>query len=218
MKPFGVSTPRVFACSLCGCHEPRAGCPKCEERQPTLFSLSPPPIEDADTTTIEEISKKMRDERSLREERLRYFAGLERPIKIGLVGCAKTKRSYETRARHLYVSPLFKATLAYAEAVCDETFVASAFHGLVPVDEFVRPYDRTLRDLPKRERLAWGGRLVDAVASRFTGLPLHLMVFAGVEYTQPIQAAVRGRSWEIEAPLVRLSIGQRLQCFGACEN
>lgn len=198
-------------CSLCRGNEPRAGCPRCEERQPSLFSLPPPEIpDDAETVTVEELAESARVARRLHDERLARLGTLARPIRIGLVGCAKLKRDRALPARELYRSPLFAASLAHAERTCDECFVVSAAHGLLALDDIVQPYDRCLRELRKTEREAWGSRLVGAVSARFGPLPLHLVLLAGLEYARPIQAAARGRGWELEAPLAKQTIGQRL--------
>lgn len=200
-----------FACSLCGCHEARAGCPRCEERQPTLFSLPPPPVpDDAETTTVEALVAEAREREVPHDARLARLKNLRRAVRVGLVACAKTKRDREAPARELYKSGLFTLSLAHAEKRCDETFVVSAAHGLLELDQVVQPYDRTLRDLPKKERLAWGSRLVDAVAGRYGPLALHVLVFAGLDYLEPIEAAARRRAWVLEAPLARKTIGQRL--------
>jgi len=199
-----------LACSLCGCRTPRADCPRCGERQLTLFEKPPPVPNDAETVTIDEIAESARREREVEAARIAKLAGLGRAIRVGLVSCAKTKRESASPCRQLYKSPLFVLSLAHAESACDETYVVSAAHGLLGLDDTVDPYDRVLRDLPKKERLAWGNRIAGSLVSRFPGLSLHLSIFAGLEYAAPIRGASLGHGWIIETPLVRLSIGQRL--------
>jgi hypothetical protein len=199
-----------FACSLCGCKQPRAGCPRCDTRQLTLFDRPPPVPDDAETVTVDEIALAAKKAQEAHAARLARLSALGRPIRIGLVGCAKTKRDAPSPARTLYKSPLFVAALAYAERSCDETFVVSAAHGLLALDETVQPYDRTLRELPKKDRLAWGSRVASAIQACYNSLPLHLVVLAGLEYASPIQAGAFGHAWAFEAPLARKSIGQRL--------
>lgn len=199
-----------FACSLCGCRAPRAGCPRCDARQLTLFDPIPPVPDDAETTTIDEIAAAARRAREFEAARLAKLAALARPVRVGLVGCAKTKRAEASPARHLYKSPLFAAALAHAERSCDETFVVSAAHGLVPLDETLQPYDRSLRELPKKERLAWGSRVADSVRARFPSLPLLVLVLSGLEYAQPILSGAHRYGWGFETPLAKKSIGQRL--------
>lgn len=199
-----------FACSLCGCRTPRADCPRCCERQLTLFERPLPVPDDAETVTLDVIAEAARHEREAEAERISKLAGLGRAIHVGLVSCAKTKRESASPCRQLYKSPLFVLSLAHAESTCDETFVVSAAHGLLQLDDTVAPYDRVLGDLPKKERLAWGSRIAGTLGSRFHGLSLHLSILAGLEYAAPIRGACLGRGWVIETPLARLSIGQRL--------
>lgn len=199
-----------LACSLCGCRTPRADCPRCGERQLTLLEKPPPIPDDAGTVTLDEIAEAARREREVEAARIAKLAGLGRTIRVGLVSCAKTKRESASPCRQLYKSPLFVLSLAHAEGTCDETFVISAAHGLLRLDDPVAPYDRVLGDLPKRERLAWGNRVAGSLASRFCGLSLHISILAGLQYAAPIQRASLGHGWVIETPLARLSIGQRL--------
>lgn len=199
------------ACSLCGCRAPRVDCPRCGGIQLSLFEAPPPPVpDDAETVTIAELAEAGRRERSAHAARLERLRMLGREIRVGLVGCAKVKREHPAKCRDLYRSPLFVASLAHVERTCDESFVVSAAHGLIPLDETVAPYDRTLRDLPKKERLAWGNRIAGAIQAHFERLPLALVVLAGLEYADPIRGAARPRGWTFEAPLARLTIGQRL--------
>lgn len=205
-----------FACRACGCRTPRAGCPRCEARQLSLFDPPAPPVpDDAETVTLEELAAERCRAEAQREARTERLARLARSIRIGLVGCAKTKREEPSPCRELYRSPLFVACLAHAERTCDETFVISAAHGLIPLDRVVPPYDRTLRELPKKERLAWGSRVADSVRARFPRLPLHVLVLSGLEYAAPILSGARRYGWTVETPLARLSIGQRLAWFKA---
>lgn len=203
------------ACSLCGCRAPRADCPRCGAKQLQLFdpnAVSPVP-DDAETVTIDEIASAARRARQLEAERIERLTALARPVRVGLVGCAKTKRAEASPARALYKSPLFALALAHAERACDETYVISAAHGLLPLDETVQPYDRSLRELPKKERLAWGSRVAESVRARFPQLPLHVLVLSGLEYAAPILSGARRYGWTIETPLARRSIGQRLAWF-----
>jgi len=199
-----------LACSLCGCRTPRADCPRCGERQLTLLEKPLPIPDDAETVTLDEIAEAVRREREAEAARIAKLAGLGRTIRVGLVSCVKTKRESASPCRQLYKSPLFVLALAHAEGTCDETFVISAAHGLLRLDDTVAPYDRVLGDLPKRERLAWGNRVAGSLASRFPGLSLHISILAGLGYAAPIQRASLGHSWVIETPLARLSIGLRL--------
>ncbi len=53
-----------------------------------------------------------------------------RAMRIGLVGCVKTKRSTPSLARDLYTSALFTGRRRYVEQSCDRWYVFSARHGV----------------------------------------------------------------------------------------
>jgi hypothetical protein len=212
-NPEACALVRRHACSLCGCRAPRADCPRCAARQLSFFHPVPGVPVDAETVSIDELAAAAKRARSLEDARLDHFRALARPVRVGLVGCAKTKREGPRACRDLYKSPLFVASLAHAETSCDETYVLSAAHGLLALDAIVAPYDRSLRELPKKERLAWGSRAADSLRARFPGLPLRVLVLAGLEYADPFIRGAHRYGWTIETPLARKSIGQRLAWF-----
>lgn len=199
-------------CSICGGKASRADCPRCTSIQLSLFDPnSPLPVpDDAETTTLAELGAAARRSRAVEDARLERLRALARAVRVGLVGCAKTKRAEPSPCRTLYKSPLFAASLAHAESVCDETYVLSATHGLLALDETVAPYDRCLRELSKKERAAWGNRVTESVRLRYPQLALHILVLAGLEYAQPILSGALRYGWTVETPLARKSIGQRL--------
>jgi hypothetical protein len=84
-------------------------------------------------------------------------------MRVGLVGCVKSKQSQAAPARELYVSPLFRGRRAWVERTCDRWFILSAKHGLVEPDRVLAPYDEILMDLPRAVRRAWSAGVVQAL-------------------------------------------------------
>jgi hypothetical protein len=210
----GVHTPKPRVCSLCKSAEPKAGCPQCELTQPSLFSVPMPPLSEEDLAAGEADRRAALAEaeaRARRAEQLRSWASLGRPVRVALVGCAKNKRSEAAPARELYLGPLFRAALAYAELSAEEAYVASAFHGLVALDQVIGPYDRSIDDLKKKERLPWGDRVIGALAARFPGLRPELLILAGAGYHVPLHVAAVMRGWTTVSPLAGLPVGKRLR-------
>ncbi len=203
--------PRV--CSLCGSAEPKPGCPRCGLRQPSLFELPMPPLTADDVAAgdadLEAALTEVLDQKR-RAETLRYWATLERPIKVGLVGCSKTKLSHPQAARHFYTSPLFKAALAYAERATDDVYILSAFHELVVPDGRLEPYDRPMAEMRKRERMAWGERVVDRLALKLPRIRPQLVILAGRDYQLPVQVAAAIRGWTSVTPLAGRAVGERI--------
>lgn len=78
-----------------------------------------------------------------------------------VIGCVKTKADKPMAAAKLYKSDLFKKSFKYAQKTCDRTYILSAQYGLVEVDKIISPYDLTMRDLSKQERLQWSVEVLE---------------------------------------------------------
>lgn len=138
---------------------------------------------------------------------------------IALLGCGKAKLDRAAPARELYTGSLFRASLAACLALdVDATYIVSARHGLVDLDQEIEPYEAHLARQGKREREAWGMRAVESISARH-GLHLRLVVFAGEAYAYPIRRAAYyvgggGRtghsSITVDEPLRGLELGARL--------
>lgn len=76
-------------------------------------------------------------------------------IKIGLVGCSKTKLSTPAPARHLYQGQLFKKSAIYCEMVYDGLIILSAKYGALYPETVVAPYDVTITDMNAKQAQEW---------------------------------------------------------------
>lgn len=131
---------------------------------------------------------------------------------IGLVACSKQKLDRRAPARELYSSRLFRMSLEYAERRCQTVYVASALHGLIALDRVLDPYDFSMDQRTKDERILWGAYLVRNVAERH-GEAFDVLVMAGTLYAWPIIRALHTRiGWrgEISEPMAGMQIGERL--------
>ena len=105
-------------------------------------------------------------------------------MRVGLVGCVKSKRSWAAPARELYRSPLFRGRLAWVERSCDRWFVLSAKHGLVEPDQVLDPYDLTLADLSRASRRTWSSQVVRALEQALGDLSgVAMELHAGMTYS-----------------------------------
>jgi hypothetical protein len=122
----------------------------------------------------------------------------------------KAKRTAVARARDLYTSQLFRALRAYAVAHADAWYILSAKHGLLRPDQIVAPYKRTLKDMPKRDRVAWAERVQRQLLEVLpTGAEVILL--AGVRYREGLVPFLRTRGFSVTVPLEGLGIGKQLQ-------
>lgn len=100
-------------------------------------------------------------------------------MRIGLVGCVKSKRSPPSPAKELYTSPVFTGARRAVESGCNLWFILSAEHGLLDPDTVTEPYDRTLATVSRRRRREWraavlsalGDKLGDSVCTRSRSTP-----------------------------------------------
>jgi hypothetical protein len=142
------------------------------------------------------------------------------PLRVALLGCGKTKLPGTHRARDLYVGPLFRASLAYAERTAGAIFIVSARYGLVELDERIECYDQTLGTRPKRERLSWGEAVANDLLRKLDGRRFEVEILAGQDYARPIAHPLYLKSCHpastvlaITKPLEGLQVGERLRWF-----
>uniref|UniRef100_A0A831ZY59 DUF6884 domain-containing protein n=1 Tax=Desulfacinum infernum TaxID=35837 RepID=A0A831ZY59_9BACT len=127
---------------------------------------------------------------------------------IVLISCVSKKMSHRARAKDLYVSPLFRAALQYAQRLSpDKIFILSAKYGLVQLNDEIDPYDVTLKDMPVGERKNWASKVLQAL-DRYCDLERdHFVILAGKRYREYLLPYLKS----YEMPLEGLSIGRQLQ-------
>lgn len=113
-------------------------------------------------------------------------------------------------AAALYQSPLFRKSLMAALDTSDKVFILSAKHGVISCNEFIEPYDITLKTMRRSAREAWGlsvlPRLREVLRARDTAV-----MFCGEEYLAPLRGHFEQLKVTIEMPLGSLSLGSRLR-------
>ena len=74
--------------------------------------------------------------------------------KIVLISCGSKKMNKRTKAKDMYQSPLFKHSLEYALKLNpDKIFILSALYGLLDLETEIEPYDVTISNVSKQNRL-----------------------------------------------------------------
>jgi hypothetical protein len=136
-------------------------------------------------------------------------------LRIGLIGCVKSKRTSRARAKDLYTSPLFLGRRRFVESTCDRWFILSAEHGLVNPEEDLDPYDKTLTKASVSERRAWS-RNVFASLQRELG-DLREMTFeihAGRSYYDfGLLESLQQSEASVELPVRGLPLGRQLAFY-----
>lgn len=76
--------------------------------------------------------------------------------KAVLISCVSKKLPHKAKAKDLYISPLFKLNLAYAQSLNpDVIYILSAKYVLLDLDAEIEPYDETLNNISSSQVRAW---------------------------------------------------------------
>lgn len=140
--------------------------------------------------------------------------------KIILIACVSQKIDKKSKAKDLYISQLFKSSLAFAKKQNpDKIFILSALHHLLDLDEEVEPYNVTLSNIPKAkrkeglriltadEKLGWGRKVLEQLSKHTNLQNDEFIVLAGKEYIKPIQSSIT----HFINPLNGLKQGERVK-------
>ncbi len=147
----------------------------------------------------------------LQHGRLAALRALNRPVIVALVACSKTKLNKPAMAAELYMSPLFRLAMRYARLSADEVFILSAKYTLLRTNDWIGPYNQTMKQWPLRHRLAWGEEVARHLHAQLPGLALQLVMLAGRDYDRPIVAAMASSACTFARPLQGRGIGCQMQ-------
>lgn len=141
-------------------------------------------------------------------------------MRIGLVGCVKSKQDVAAPARDLYTSALFRGRRAYVEQTCGGWFVLSAKYGIVTPDTVIAPYDVALKDASPSSREAWARDVLRSLEERVGSLGEHVFeIHAGSAYRDHgLVRGLRARGAKVEIPAAGLNQGQQLAFYAAARD
>jgi hypothetical protein len=131
---------------------------------------------------------------------------------IVLLSCTKSKLDKPSQAQDLYsASPMFQKTLEYGKSLRpDKMYILSAKHFLVPLTKVLAPYDKTLKEMPKDEKEAWGEKVISQIKSAGINIEKDKLIFlTGSEYMKPLLKYIP--KGNIEKPMEGRRMGERLQ-------
>ncbi len=128
--------------------------------------------------------------------------------KIILISCVSKKLPYKTKAKNLYVSPLFKYNLRYAHSLNpDKIFILSAKYGLVDLESEVEPYDQTLNNMKKEELKQWSGKIINQLKEQTDLQEDEFIFLAGEMYRKFLIPFIKN----YKVPMQGLGIGNQLK-------
>jgi hypothetical protein len=143
--------------------------------------------------------------------------------RIVLISCAKKKQDKKSKAKDLYVSDLFKKSLAYAQKLSpDKIFILSALHHLLDLNKEIEPYNVTLsyvspqkrepglKILTSKEKIEWGKKVVEQLKKEADIEKDTFIFLAAQAYIKPIVKSIKN----YKDILNGLNQGKRKQFLG----
>jgi basic membrane lipoprotein Med (substrate-binding protein (PBP1-ABC) superfamily) len=131
---------------------------------------------------------------------------------IVLLSCTKSKLDKPSQAQDLYsASPTFKKTLEYGKSLKpDKMYILSAKHYLVPLTKVLAPYDKTLKEMPKEEKEAWGEKVLEQMKKSGINPEKDRFIFlTGTEYMKPLLKYIPEKHTEM--PMEGKRMGERMK-------
>ena len=127
---------------------------------------------------------------------------------IVLISCVSKKLNKKVKAKDLYVSPLFKFNLRYAQSLKPKNiFILSAKYGLVGLEQMIVPYEKTLNRMKANEIKKWAENIIKQL-KKVSNLEKDTFIFlAGEKYREYLIPHIKN----YKIPLKGLGIGKQLK-------
>ena len=127
------------------------------------------------------------------------------------LSCVSKKRDYSCCTSDMYISDLFKKSLAYAIKITNPTnvYVLSAKYGLLELHEQIDPYELTLNTMNKKERKEWANKVLKQCVEKGISFEEETIFLCGRKYREFIMNEFKNSS----APLARMGIGEQLAFY-----
>ena len=135
--------------------------------------------------------------------------------RLFLVSCVKTKGEIPAPAMDLYTSNWFRKARACVEKTGCPWRILSAQYGLVPPEEKIRPYQKTLNTMRVDERRVWAKRVLAGLGPCLDGVDT-VVFLAGQRYREFLEPALGERGLAVRVPMSGLRQGQQLAWLDAC--
>lgn len=127
--------------------------------------------------------------------------------KVVLISCVSMKLDAQAKARDLYISPLFKMNLAYAQLQKpDAIYILSAKYGLLDLESIIDPYEQTLNTMKSGQVKDWALDVIDQMEGKVNFKKDEIIFLAGERYRKFLMPLCRNA----KVPLEGLGIGKQL--------
>ena len=132
---------------------------------------------------------------------------------IYLISCVSEKRASEAPAEGLYCSALFGKAREYVLRNIqhgDEWFILSAKYGLLKPEVVIGPYNETLNNMGKAERLHWAQKVLEELRNVVHRDDV-LVFLAGLKYREFLEPGLLELGCRVSVPMRGMGIGEQLK-------
>jgi len=127
---------------------------------------------------------------------------------IVLISCAIKKKNYETKAKDLFISPLFKYNLRYSKFFKpSKIFLLSSKYGLLNLDEKIKPYYLRLEKEPIEKVKKWSEKVIKQLSEKTDLNKDNYIFLAGKKYREFLIPKLKN----FDVPLKGLGIGKQIK-------
>lgn len=110
----------------------------------------------------------------------------------------------------MYISDLFKKSLAYAKSLNpSKIYILSAKYGLLKLDDIIFPYEQTLNAMTEKEQKIWAYKVIKQCEQEGINFAEKTIFLCGKNYRKYVMQKFKNAT----APLSKLGIGQQLQFY-----
>lgn len=137
-----------------------------------------------------------------------------RKRRVCLIGCSASKLDRAAFAEELYTGDMFRKSLTWArQQAFDDIAILSARHHLVDLQQYLQPYEQSMRAMGVEARRGWASIAFAAINGRWAlrCSESDLVLLAGVHYTQDLclHIQIAAPATRIVRPLAGMGIGQQ---------
>ena len=129
--------------------------------------------------------------------------------KIVLISCVKSKENRPMAASELYNSDWFKKASTHAKHIGDRWYILSAKYGLLPPDQVIKPYDKTLKTITASKRKKWSNRVLSEL-KEVVSPEDEVIIMAGLDYRQYLVEPLRKWGCKISIPMEGMDFFEQL--------
>jgi hypothetical protein len=136
-------------------------------------------------------------------------------MNLGLISCTKSKQDFPCSTGKMYLpSDLFSKAYTYAFSNYELVGVLSAKYGFLLPEEWIDPYDLTLKTMRRHEIMLWAESVFTQISEKIDLNQVRDVYFhAGVDYRKDLTPMFRARGINVHVPLEGLSFGRQLQWY-----